>query len=100
MESVTVKLSKPLSYKDGAGENATTVELTELTFREANVGDLIAGETVGRGGQTAQIAATLASMADLPFHVFRTLRARDFVACNEAAAPLLGNEPTPGDGAS
>lgn len=79
----TIKLSKPITV----GEK----EVSEITLREPTLGDLIAGEAVGGAGETARVAATLASMAGIPFPVFKTISARDFLRINTAAEPLLGN---------
>lgn len=78
-----IKLSKPIKV----GEK----EISEITLREPTLGDLIAGEAVGGASQTAKVAATLASMADIPFPAFKTITARDFMRINEAAEPLMGN---------
>lgn len=73
-------------------------EVSELTFREAEVGDLIAGEMVGKtAGQVAQVAATLASMCGITYPEFKAIKARDFAAISEATADLLaGESPTAG----
>lgn len=79
----TVKLSKSITH-DGK-------EITELTFREPTLGDLIAGEVVGANSKTAQVAATLAAMADITLPVFKTITAKDFAKINAATAHLVGN---------
>jgi hypothetical protein len=48
---LTVPLTRPITVK---GETVNS-----LTFREPDMGDLIAGETIGKGVQTATILATL-----------------------------------------
>jgi hypothetical protein len=82
--TVTVALTKPIKVK-GA-------EVSELTFREAEMGDLIAGETVGKSNQTATIVATLASMAGISYPEAQKIAPRDFAKINEKVAVLLGNE--------
>lgn len=52
-ETISVKLSRPIMHH---GQ-----EVAELTFREANVGDMIAADEVQ--GDFAKTAAMLASMA-------------------------------------
>lgn len=81
--TVTVKLTKPIRHDDK--------ELTELTFREPTVGDLIAGETVAGNSKTGQVAATLAAMADIPYPVFKTISAGDFMRIDRATKDLVGN---------
>lgn len=83
--TISVTLKTPIKV-DGK-------DVSTLTFREADVGDLIAGEIVGKTqGQVAQVAATLASMAGITYPEFRAIKARDFMAISEATAGLLGNE--------
>lgn len=78
----TVKLSKPVEH------NGTTY--TEFTFREAEVGDLIAADAVK--GDTAKVVAILACMADSDLRVFKKLRARDLNAIMAATKDLMGEE--------
>lgn len=88
---VTVTLKNPIMTMAG--------EIKELTFREADVGDLIAGEIVGKTqGQIAQVAATLASMAGITYPEFKAIKARDFAAISAATAALLGNDLSAEDG--
>lgn len=79
----TVPLTKPITHGDK--------KITELTFREPTLGDLIAGETVGGASKTGQVAATLAAMADIPYPVFKTISARDFMRIDKATEGLVGN---------
>lgn len=81
--TVSVKLTKPIQH-DGK-------EITELTFHEPTVGDLIAGEVVGGASKMAQVAATLAAMADIPYPVFKTISAGDFTRIDRATKDLVGN---------
>lgn len=79
----TVKLLKSITHGDK--------EITELTFREPTLGDLIAGEVVGGNSKTAQVAATLAAMADIPYPVFKSITAKDFMRIDKATEGLVGN---------
>jgi len=81
-ETVTVALSKPLAN----GE--TTI--TELTFREPTVGDLIIGDQMN--GQLAKMTAILASISDTPLPVFKQIGAKDFSKIVSKTGPLLGND--------
>lgn len=77
----TFKLTK--SIKDG------DTEITELTFRELSVGDLITADAVE--GDLARIVAALALSADVPLLVFKTIAAKDLTGIMEANADLVGN---------
>lgn len=81
---INVLLSRPLQTKAG--------EVTSLTFRDPEMGDLIAGEAVGNGNQTATVLATLASMAGITYPEAKKIAPRDFLRINEATAHLLGND--------
>lgn len=87
-DTVTVKLSKPVEH------NGTTY--TELTFREATVGDMIAADSIS--GETGKIAAALASISGVPFQAFKKIGLRDMNAIMKAAGHLVGNEPAPAAG--
>lgn len=87
-DTVTVKLSKPVTH----GE--TTI--SELTFREPTVGDLILGDQMT--GQLAKMSAILASISDVPLPAFKKIGTRDFSAIVSATAGLLGNDKTPTTG--
>ena len=77
----TFKLTK--SIKDG------DTEITELTFRELSVGDLITADAVE--GDLARIVAALALSANVPLPVFKTISANDLPGIIEANAELVGN---------
>ncbi|OJH51630.1 hypothetical protein ATN81_28135 [Agrobacterium pusense] len=81
-ETVTVALAKPVTN----GE--TTI--TELTFREPTVGDLIIGDQMT--GQLSKMTAILASISDTPLPAFKRIGAKDFSKIVDATAGLLGNE--------
>ncbi|WEJ33854.1 phage tail assembly protein [Devosia sp. SD17-2] len=89
-ETVTVKLSKPVEV------NGTNV--SELTFREANVGDMIAAD--GVEGDFAKTATMLASMAGVGLDTFRQLPLRDLNRITKATNGFLGNADTPEDNGS
>ena len=87
---ITVQLSQPITD----GEN----QITELSFREANVGDMIAAD--GIEGDFAKTAAILASMAGVPLQTFKQLPVRDLNKITQATAGFLGNGDTPVDSGS
>lgn len=92
-DTVTVTLSKPVTH------NETTI--SELTFREPTVGDLILGDQIGTG-QLARMSAILASISDVPLPAFKKIGAKDFSKIVDATSELMGNDtkkkkPTTGD---
>ncbi|WP_108459486.1 phage tail assembly protein [Devosia naphthalenivorans] len=89
-DSVTVKLSKPITHN---GE-----EISELTFHEATVGDMIAGDEVE--GDFGKTVAILASMAGVSYEAFKAMRAGDINKVTKATTGLLGNADTPEDSGS
>jgi len=82
-------LSAPVEH------NGTTY--SDLTFREAETGDLMAADKFE--GQTSKIVAILASMSEVPLPAFRKIKARDLTKIMSATAHLMGeSEPvTTGD---
>ncbi len=84
MDPVTVKLSSPIMVN---GEQRDT-----LTFREAEIGDALAADTFK--GDSAKIAATLASMADVTLPDFKKVKVSDFNTILDKVQPLLGNAST------
>lgn len=84
--TVTVPLSKPLTFGEGAQQKSWP----ELTFREATVGDLIAAEKFAEG-EIGLSAATLAIVSGVPFPIFVKLPARDMRTILAKAGHLLGN---------
>ena len=80
----TITLSKPVEH------NGKTY--SELTFREAEVGDLMVGGMFK--DQLSQTIAILASISDTPLPAFKKIKARDLNAIMTATAELLGNEVT------
>ncbi|SFV32570.1 Phage tail assembly chaperone protein, E, or 41 or 14 [Devosia crocina] len=85
-ENISVKLSRPIMHH---GQ-----EVAELTFREANVGDMIAADEVQ--GDFAKTAAMLASMAGVDIDTFKQLPLRDLNKITKATNGFLGNDDTPG----
>ncbi|MGC4389619.1 phage tail assembly protein [Agrobacterium sp. M50-1] len=81
-ETVTVALAKPVTNGD------TTI--SELTFREPTVGDLIIGDQMT--GQLSKMTAILASISDTPLPAFKKISANDFSKIVTATAGLLGND--------
>jgi hypothetical protein len=82
-DTIRVTLSKPIKVEDK--------EVTELTFREPEVGDLVASEGIS-SGVMGQTVATLAQMADVPLASFRKIKARDLNKIISATSGLLGND--------
>lgn len=77
-------LSSPVTHNN--------VTYSELTFREAETGDLMAADKFE--GQTSKIVAILASMADVPLPAFRKIKARDLTRIMAETSSLMG-EPEP-----
>jgi hypothetical protein len=91
MDTVTVTLASPIEH------NGKTY--SELTFRKAKLGDMIAADAVG--GVLGKTAAALASIAGIPYPAFKELSMRDMNAVLEKVGHLLGNAPAPaGTGAA
>lgn len=85
-KTATVKLTTRI---DNNGQS-----ISELTFREAEIGDLIAGSKYET--ELEQTIAVLASVSDTPLHVFKKIKASDLKLIMKQASALLGNEePTP-----
>ncbi|MBY3434816.1 phage tail assembly protein [Rhizobium laguerreae] len=80
----TITLSAPVEHSGKA--------YSELTFREATIGDLIMGDAVT--GELTKTMAVLASISDVPLPAFKKIKARDLNAIMKATADLLGNEPS------
>lgn len=62
--------------------------IAELTFREAEVGDMIAAEKIG-GGQQSQTLAILAGMSGIGLPLFKKVKARDLKGIMEACKDFL-----------
>jgi hypothetical protein len=85
MDNITVPLKSPVDFNG---------EFSELTFREPDVGDMIAAEAAARefgGGQQAMTAALLSSVAGVSFGAFQRVKARDLKTILEATKAYLGN---------
>jgi hypothetical protein len=80
----TYALSKPVEH------NGKTY--SELTFREAEVGDLMASSLFK--DDLSQTIAVLASISDVPIPAFKKIKARDLQGILAATTDLLGNAPS------
>lgn len=89
-ETISVKLSKPIEFNGSS--------IAELTFREANVGDMIAADEVQ--GDFAKTAIMLASMAGVDIDTFKQLPLRDLNKITKATSGFLGNGDMPKDSGS
>lgn len=85
LPDVTIELSRPIDV-DGK-------TVASLTFREANVGDLVSSDLVK--GDIAKSAAVLACMAGLSLPDFKRVSARDMHRIMDQADHLMGNAPAP-----
>lgn len=85
----TIALSRPVEH------NGT--KITELSFREAEVGDLFIADKFE--GQMSKTIAILAAISDTPLPLFKKIPARDLNKIMAETAHLLGeSEPvTTGD---
>lgn len=81
MDPVKLKLKNPIDHE---GET-----ISELSFKEITLGDLIAAEAIG-GGDRAQTASLIASSTGVPIPAIKKLSATDTRAVLAAAAPFLG----------
>lgn len=80
-----ITLSKPIEYKGAT--------ISELTFREAETGDLMAADSVE--GQTSKIVAILAQMAEMTLPAFKKITARDLTRIMSETAALMGESEAP-----
>ena len=89
-DPVTVPLASPIEYDEKI--------YSELTFREAELGDLCASDHFK--GEMQKTAAVLAGMADVTLPVIKRLKARDLSAIMDKVGHLMGNETKPKTGAT
>lgn len=89
-DPITVPLIVPIEH----GGNS----YPELTFREAELGDLCAADAVS--GEMQKTAAILAGMAGVPIQAIRKLKARDLGVITDKVGHLMGNEKKPTTGAT
>ncbi len=82
MSNVTVKLAAPIQD----GERT----ISELTFREAEVGDLI--DAANCSNEMERIATVMAAVSGTPLPVFRKIKARDLKNIMKQVGNLVGNE--------
>lgn len=83
---ITVPLLTPIIVGD--------TMVAQLTFREAEVGDLI--DAADCKNEMERIAVMMASVTGQPLSVIRKLKARDLKAILKKVGGLLGNESTTG----
>lgn len=81
-EVVTHTLLSPVKH----GEQT----ITELTFREAEVGDFMAADHIK--GEFSGNVAVLASISDTPLPAFKKIKAKDFSIILAKTKDLLGND--------
>lgn len=81
----TITLLKPITVGDA--------EVSKLTFREAEAGDVIAAES--NVGPNAQALALLAAMCDTPYSAMKKLKVRDLkrIMGDDEIKELMGNDP-------
>lgn len=85
MTTVTVPLSSPITHGDKT--------LSELTFREAETGDVMLAEKFE--GYNSKSIVMLSSMADIPLPIFKKIKLRDLNTILEQTAELMGeSKPT------
>lgn len=89
-DTITVDLVSPIEHE------GTTYP--SLTFREANLGDLIAADKYVTPLEKA--AAVMASVSGVPLAAIRKLSVRDVGAVMERAGAFLGNDLTADTGES
>lgn len=81
-DSVTVTLTKPIHNGDQI--------INELTFREAEVGDLI--DAAACSTEMERVATVMAAASNTPLEVFRKVKARDLKTIMAKVKDLVGNE--------
>lgn len=82
MSNVTVKLLAPIQN----GEQT----ISELTFREAEVGDLI--DVADCSNEMERIGKMIALVTDTPLPAIRKIKARDLKNIMSQVGALVGNE--------
>lgn len=82
MSTKTVKLSAPIEVN---GQ-----QVSELTFREAEVGDMMAAATFK--DEMSQTIAILASISNVPLPAFKKIKFRDITRITAEVGDLMGNE--------
>lgn len=78
----TVTLSAPVEHNG--------VTYSELTFREATVGDMMAAAMFK--DDTSQTMAVLASISEVPLPAFKKIKVRDITRIMAEVSDLLGND--------
>ncbi|UFW80030.1 phage tail assembly protein [Rhizobium sp. SU303] len=82
-DTVQHTLKKPIEHGDKT--------YSQLTFREATVGDIMLAEQFA-GGQVSKSVVMLASMADVPLPAFKKISARELNKILDLTKDFLGNE--------
>ena len=80
-EVIKVPLSKPVTHNEAS--------YSELTFREATVGDYMASDQFK--GEVSQNVAVLSAISDVPIPAFKKICAADYRRILDATKDLLGN---------
>ncbi|MGY5801847.1 phage tail assembly protein [Rhizobium sp. LEGMi12c] len=81
-EVVKLTLTKPVTHNE--------VTYSDLAFREATVGDYMAGDQFK--GEISQNVAVLSAISDVPLPAFKKICAGDYRRILDATKDLLGNE--------
>ncbi|MEH6691278.1 MAG: phage tail assembly protein [Pseudorhizobium pelagicum] len=82
IESITVPLLKPVQHGDKT--------IKELTFREAEVGDLI--DAGNARNEIERMVMVMAAVTGVPLEVFRKMKARELSHIIKTAGNPLGND--------
>lgn len=82
MSNITVPLLVPVQNGDRL--------ITELTFREAEVGDLIDASNITNPME--RVVTVMAAVSGTPLAVFRKIKARDLKNLMNEVGNLVGNE--------
>lgn len=90
MTIVCVTLSSPVDHEGG--------KIISLTFREAEVGDLLAAEKFET--EMERMVSVLASISGTPVPVFHKIKARDLRKIMAAVSDIVGNEISPPTGSA
>ncbi|KKX24306.1 phage tail assembly protein [Rhizobium sp. LC145] len=81
-KTTTVKLQTPIQNGDQM--------VSELTFREAEVGDLL--DAANCSTEMEKIVTVMAAISGTPLPVFRKIKARDLASIMKQVGNPVGNE--------
>ena len=84
-------MTNDIKYTLRTPVNHDGMTLSEVTFREPTLGDLIAVEELGVG-DTAQLGHLMARMAGIPFEVFCRISSRDAQAMKKLTDKAFGED--------